>query len=153
MLRLRVASEVSRGPSILQVVQAGTSTAACFPFVIARERHRNVPVPGSSNVNNVEVELVKILEIPLSLAEPCWFRLTGVRARHLLRVHHFFRHQIADRLDLHTFDCEQILQQLVPRPPTPMIPSRTRSLASNGTAIIPSSSHVSVFQLRRDLGL
>ena len=106
---LRVASEVStRSQHSCKVVQAGTSTAACLPFFMALSCHGNVPVPWGRDVDDVELELGQVLEIPFALAEPCGLRLACV-CDCLLRSRHFLRHQVADRLDLYIFNGEQIL--------------------------------------------
>ena len=67
--------------------------------------HGNVPVPWGRDVNDVEVELAQILEIPFTLAEPCGLGL-ACGCDCLLRTRHFFRYQIADCLDLYIFNCE-----------------------------------------------
>ena len=53
---------------------------------------------------------VKFLKSHSPLLNPAGLRLACARDR-LLRSRHFFRNQVADRLDLHIFDCEQIPQQ------------------------------------------
>src|SRR5204863_9179634 len=73
-------------------------------------RHWGVPVPGSSDVNDVEIELGKIFEVPLALAETRRLRLARI-SYGFLRVSHFFRHKVADRFDLYVFYCEEIFQQ------------------------------------------
>src|SRR3984893_14485825 len=97
-------------PALLQSCTGRHFDGSMLAILHDAERHRNVPVPRGGYVDDVELELGQILEIPFALAEPCGFWLAWVCDR-LLRSRHFFRHQIADRLHLHIFNCEQILQQ------------------------------------------
>src|SRR5262245_44466594 len=72
--------------------------------------HGDVPIPGCSDVNDVEVELSQVFEVPLAFAETRGLWLAGV-GHGFLSMRYFLRHQIADGLDLDVLNREQIFQQ------------------------------------------
>src|ERR1700686_4591558 len=90
-------------PTLLQCCTGRHFDRSMLAILHGAERHWNVPVPWGRDVDDVELELGQILEIPFALAETCGLCLACVCDR-LLCFRHFLRHQIADRFDLYLFN-------------------------------------------------
>jgi hypothetical protein len=72
--------------------------------------HRYVPVPRRRDVNDFEIELGQLLEIPIALTEALRLRLARI-GDSLLGMRYFFRYQVANCFDLDIFYREQVTQQ------------------------------------------
>ena len=92
-------------PALLQCCTGGDLDGSMFAILHGADCHGNVPVPRGGDVDDVEIELGQVLEIPFAVAEADGLCLACVRDR-LLRSRHFLRYQVADRLDLYSFNCK-----------------------------------------------
>ena len=92
-------------PAFLQCRTDRHLDCSMLAILHGAERHRNMPVPWSRYIHDVEFESGQILEIEFTLAESGGLGLACVRDR-LLRSRHFLRHQITDRFDVYLFNRE-----------------------------------------------
>src|SRR4051794_36520260 len=69
--------------------------------------HGYVPVPRRRDVNDVEIELGKVLEIPIALTEALRLRVARI-GDSLLGMRYFLRYQVANCFHLDIFYCKQV---------------------------------------------
>ena len=99
---------IDQVPALFECRTGGHFDGSVLAILHGAEGHGDVPVPRGGYVDHIEFELGQVLEIPFALAEAGGLCLACVRDR-FLSARDFFRHKIADCLDLNLFNGEQIL--------------------------------------------
>lgn len=97
-------------PALLQGGGGGNFHGRMFAILHRIERHRDMPVPWSRNVNDIEFELGQISEVLIAFGECCRLGLASI-GDHLLRMSHLFGDEVTDRLHINTVDREKIAEQ------------------------------------------